>query len=310
MKGCIIRTFLTLCNVATLAVFWNSPLQCLPQMRSKYMWHDPDKAYSHMNYGCHLHCCVQHGLYFKRFHVCVSILFSAFILQYIIGWNRSVNQSASTFSLKAKRGSVCYKLLVAGHEFVSTGCGTHLYHLSPAIFTVTSFETLCRPHHYVYPYVVSSNCSHISSFQNLCRITFGTQCFISKSNHPFLGLSLSLSFESHRNASLSLVNRAPWFQSYCPCVILLHHTLDVRKSVPHHTIQIIQPTRCNSFTSLLFDVYVWLDMFRASPRPSSGAYNCTRSLWFYRWREAAGALLVVVWPLVQPLLSNGKTKGS
>jgi hypothetical protein len=49
-----------------------------------------------------------------------------------------------------------------------------------------------------------------------------------------------------------------------------------------------------SFTSLLLDVYVWLNMFRASPRPSSGAYNCTRSLWFYCWREVAGALLVVV----------------
>jgi len=54
-------------------------------------------------------------------------------------------------------------------------------------------------------------------------------------------------------------------------------------------IQIIQPIRCNSFTSLLLDVYVWLNMFRASPRPSPGAHNCTRSLWFYRWREAAGA---------------------
>jgi len=61
------------------------------------------------------------------------------------------------------------------------------------------------------------------------------------------------------------------------------------------TFQIIQPTRCNSFTSLLIDVYVCLNMFRASPRPSSGAYNCTRSLWFYRWREATRALLVVVW---------------
>jgi hypothetical protein len=59
-------------------------------------------------------------------------------------------------------------------------------------------------------------------------------------------------------------------------------------------IQIIQPTRSNSFTILLPDVYVWLNVFRASPRPSSGAYNCTRSLWFYRCREAAGALLVVV----------------
>jgi len=45
-------------------------------------------------------------------------------------------------------------------------------------------------------------------------------------------------------------------------------------------IQIIEPTGCNSFTSLLLDVYVWLNVFWASPRPSSGAYNCTRSLWF------------------------------
>jgi len=65
---------------------------------------------------------------------------------------------------------------------------------------------------------------------------------------------------------------------------------DVRKAVHHHTIQINQPTRNNSFTSLLLDVYVWLSMFRASPRPSSGAYDCTRGLWLYHWRGAAGAL--------------------
>jgi hypothetical protein len=60
-------------------------------------------------------------------------------------------------------------------------------------------------------------------------------------------------------------------------------------------IQINQPTRCNSFTRLLLDVYVWLNMFRASLRPSAGAYNCTRNLWFYRLSVAVGALLVVVW---------------
>jgi hypothetical protein len=54
-------------------------------------------------------------------------------------------------------------------------------------------------------------------------------------------------------------------------------------------IKIIHPTRCKSFTSLLPDVYVWLNTIRASPRPLSGAHNCTRSLWFYGWREAAGA---------------------
>jgi hypothetical protein len=69
---------------------------------------------------------------------------------------------------------------------------------------------------------------------------------------------------------------------------------DFRKSVNHHTIQINQPTRCNSFTSLLLDVYVWLYMFRTLRRPSSGAYNCTRSLWFYRWSVVVGAFLVVV----------------
>jgi len=53
---------------------------------------------------------------------------------------------------------------------------------------------------------------------------------------------------------------------------------EVRKSVHHHTIQINQTTRCNGFTSLLLDVYVWLNMFRVLLRPSSGAYNCTRSL--------------------------------
>jgi len=45
-----------------------------------------------------------------------------------------------------------------------------------------------------------------------------------------------------------------------------------------YKIQINQPTRCNSFTSLLLDVYVWLNMFRAPPRPSSRAYNCINSL--------------------------------
>jgi hypothetical protein len=43
------------------------------------------------------------------------------------------------------------------------------------------------------------------------------------------------------------------------------------KSVHHHTFQINQPIRCNNFSSLLLDVYVRLNMFRASSRPSSGA---------------------------------------
>ena len=45
----------------------------------------------------------------------------------------------------------------------------------------------------------------------------------------------------------------------------------VCKSVHHHTIQINQPTRCNNFSSILLDVYLQLNMFWASSRPSSGA---------------------------------------
>jgi len=68
--------------------------------------------------------------------------------------------------------------------------------------------------------------------------------------------------------------------------------------VHHHTIQINLPTKRSSFTGLLLDVYVWLNMFRALPRPSSGAYNWISSLWFYRWSVVVAALLVVVWPVI------------
>jgi hypothetical protein len=45
----------------------------------------------------------------------------------------------------------------------------------------------------------------------------------------------------------------------------------VCRSVHRHTIQINQPTSCNSFSSLLLDIYLQLNMFRASSCPSSGA---------------------------------------
>jgi hypothetical protein len=48
---------------------------------------------------------------------------------------------------------------------------------------------------------------------------------------------------------------------------------NVCKSMHHRTIQINQPTRCNIFASLLFDVYMWFNMFRVLSRPSSGAYT-------------------------------------
>jgi hypothetical protein len=55
---------------------------------------------------------------------------------------------------------------------------------------------------------------------------------------------------------------------------------------------------------------MWLNMFRASTRPSSGAHNCTRSLWFYRWKEVAAALLIVVWPVAMVWLINNAPAAS
>ena len=49
------------------------------------------------------------------------------------------------------------------------------------------------------------------------------------------------------------------------CYVLISiYAFKFFKSVHHHTIQINQPTRCNSFSSLLLDVYAQLNMFRAS----------------------------------------------
>jgi len=53
--------------------------------------------------------------------------------------------------------------------------------------------------------------------------------------------------------------------------------------------------------------FVSLNMFWAPPRPSSGAYNCINSLWFYRWSVVVAVLLVVVWPAGQTTTNNAAT---
>ena len=61
----------------------------------------------------------------------------------------------------------------------------------------------------------------------------------------------------------------PWAETITQAFI--QFKFRVCKSVHHHTIQINQPTRCNNFSSSLLDIYLQLNMFRASARPSSGA---------------------------------------
>ena len=55
--------------------------------------------------------------------------------------------------------------------------------------------------------------------------------------------------------------------------------LDVRGSVHHNIIHKENPTRCNSVSKFLFNIYVKFNIFWATHGPSSGAYNCTSSLW-------------------------------
>jgi len=59
-------------------------------------------------------------------------------------------------------------------------------------------------------------------------------------------------------------------RNYCDTVF------DVRGSMHHSTIHKKNPTRCNNISEfLLFHIYMKLNVFRATHRPSSGAYNRT-----------------------------------
>ena len=76
---------------------------------------------------------------------------------------------------------------------------------------------------------------------------------------------------------LSALIRALHTESYCLPLFFHISSANIfifimswNESFYFFSIQINQPIRCNSFSSLLFDVYVQLNMFRASSRPSSG----------------------------------------
>jgi hypothetical protein len=64
-------------------------------------------------------------------------------------------------------------------------------------------------------------------------------------------------------------------------------------------IQIKSTNKMQHFHKFILDDYVWLNMFRAPLRPLPGEYNCTRSLWFYRW-SVVGRGLQQHAPTVKP----------
>jgi len=82
-------------------------------------------------------------------------------------------------------------------------------------------------------------------------------------------------------------------RSQCTSVNLLKCTvsavsqqcdIDIFPNDPCFIVQFIKktPTRCNNVSKvLLFPIYVKLNMFWVTHHPSSGAWNCTGSLWFF-----------------------------
>jgi hypothetical protein len=114
-------------------------------------------------------------------------------------------------------------------------------------------------------------CSFRGCYLNTSNVVLLEELKVSQQAKILLALALS---SSRKGPFVTYLNQ-----------ILLFDVSEVRAS----------PTRCNNFTSLLLEVYVWLNKFRVLSRPSSGAYICISSLWFYRRSVAVVALLVVVW---------------
>jgi len=65
--------------------------------------------------------------------------------------------------------------------------------------------------------------------------------------------------------------KAQWTSTGAVYFGLMEFWSNFKNYVGFQIIQINQPTRRNKFSTLLLDVYVQLNMFRASSRPSSGA---------------------------------------
>jgi len=62
----------------------------------------------------------------------------------------------------------------------------------------------------------------------------------------------------------------------------------------HHRFQVSQPTRCNSFSSLLLGFTYSSTSFWRPYAHHQQLSNYSSSLWFYRWSVVVAVLLIVV----------------
>jgi hypothetical protein len=93
--------------------------------------------------------------------------------------------------------------------------------------------------------------------------------------HVFLGRPLFLPSPGYLLKFVGI----NWFVAY----LSTDFKFKVCKSVHHHTILINQPTRCNSLSSLLFDVMYNSECFGRPHAHYQELNNCSSSIWFYRW---------------------------
>jgi hypothetical protein len=142
---------------------------------------------------------------------------------------------------------------------------------------------------------------------------------------------------------LLLLPRKPRWCSYDVTVARTHQKTNITSDcliwaipsvITHQSVSHILPLKVLCYLNFFYDIYklyfssnkltnlmeqfykfitwrfVALNMFRAPPRPTSGAYKCINSLWFYRWSMVVAVLLVMIRPRLTTLLpprSNGKT---
>jgi hypothetical protein len=127
--------------------------------------------------------------------------------------------------------------------------------------------------------------NYVPIFRVVYTVKMGTELVPGASNlHTWRGCGsekkISLNFIAAKASKLMTllptVGRCDfWLEMRCSqelfSICEMKYMFQVCKSVHHYTVSVNQPTRCNNFSSLLLNVYVQLNMFRASSLPSSGA---------------------------------------